>query len=186
MEGSETPLKYSYKRNELTYWLVVGPVALIALILLAGMVFAVEYPALKPYVNDYANVLSTSDINALNAEALDIDNCTGVEIAIVTMTSLDGQDPFNYAQHLGDAAGIGKKGLDNGVVVLWVVDVQRGAIATASGAKEFVDNLAVQRNTSVICVEETIVVRRRTTVSCTTFGMREINVLVTGWLQWVR
>ncbi len=119
---------------------------LVVLLLVLSLVGSVHaYEKLTPYVSDFAGVLNASERQDLNEYATEIDNKTGVEIAIVTLNSTHGEEPLVYARALGDQNGVGKKGLDNGIVILWVMDVQRGAIATAPGAKALVSDASVQQ-----------------------------------------
>lgn len=114
-------------------------------IVLLSVGVASAYPALTKYVTDLTGTMSAQEIADLNAKAADIDVRSGVEIAMVMVQSTGGTEPLAYARGLGDAAGIGKKGVDNGIVVLWVVDVQRGAIATGPGIVGVVTDENVRR-----------------------------------------
>jgi len=78
----------------------------------------VEYPSPTGYVNDFAHMLSPGDIARLNSEITAIDKATTVEIAIVTVDSLQGVSVEEYAVKLFEKWGIGKKGTDNGLLIL--------------------------------------------------------------------
>jgi uncharacterized protein len=79
---------------------------------------AVEYPSPTGYVNDFANMLSPGDVVRLNNELIAIEKNTTVEIAIVTVDSLQGVSVEEYAVKLFEKWGIGKKGKDNGLLIL--------------------------------------------------------------------
>jgi uncharacterized protein len=79
---------------------------------------AVEYPSPTGYVNDFANILSPGDIARLNNEITAIEKNTTVEIAIVTVDSLQGVSVEEYAVKLFEKWGIGKKEKDNGLLIL--------------------------------------------------------------------
>jgi uncharacterized protein len=79
---------------------------------------AVEYPSSVGYVNDFANMLSPGDVARLNSEITAIENATTVEIAIVTVDSLQGVSVEEYAVKLFEKWGIGKKEKDNGLLIL--------------------------------------------------------------------
>ncbi|MGE3958415.1 MAG: YgcG family protein [Vicinamibacterales bacterium] len=94
-------------------------VALAVLAFLAAPVAsAQDLPTPTGKVNDFANVLPAPDRTTLEAQLADLERTTSVEVAIVTVPSLDGRTIENYATALFNTWGIGKKGRDNGVLIL--------------------------------------------------------------------
>jgi uncharacterized protein len=75
-------------------------------------------PSPRGPVNDLAHVLDASTLSELTALVADVREKTTAEIAVVTVPSLDGMSVEDYASKLFNAWGIGKKGRDNGVLVL--------------------------------------------------------------------
>lgn len=88
--------------------------------LLPAAVDAAAQPLPEPTgaINDFAHVLSASEVHTLTALAEDVDRTTGAEIAVATVTSLDGLTVEEYATKLFAAWGIGQAGEDNGVLIL--------------------------------------------------------------------
>lgn len=72
----------------------------------------------KDYVNDFAGVLNGSTLTRLNDLCLQVDQKAHAQIAVVTVKTLDGQDPVTYAVALYQKWGIGAKGKDRGVLIL--------------------------------------------------------------------
>jgi uncharacterized protein len=72
----------------------------------------------KDYVNDFAGVLNGSAVTRLNDLCLQVDQKAHAQIAVVTVKTLDGQDPVTYAVALYQKWGIGAKGKDRGVLIL--------------------------------------------------------------------
>jgi len=73
---------------------------------------------LKGYVNDYAKILGPqyeTDINNLITET---EKNTSAEIAVVTVTSLEGMAIEEYAVKLFEEESIGKKEKDNGLLLI--------------------------------------------------------------------
>lgn len=108
------------------------------------------YPVLNSgesgYVSDFANVLSESEKARLNEIIISIEKNTSVEIAVVTVKDTGGEDRIMYASKLGGQNGVGKKASDNGVVVLWSLDNERGgAIATGRGIESVLNDAKVGR-----------------------------------------
>ena len=75
-------------------------------------------PSPKGYVNDFANVIDDRRESAIDAVVRDVARTTSAEIAVVTVSSLEGMSVERYATELFNAWGIGKKGTNNGVLVL--------------------------------------------------------------------
>ena len=115
---------------------VVLHLALILLLLPAGLPSASEppLPAYQGYVTDTAGVLGTW---AGQTEELcrDIERKTTAEVAVLTVRSTAPLPAQEYAQKVFDRWKIGKKGKDNGVLVLVAVDDRKMWIATGYGVE---------------------------------------------------
>ena len=79
-----------------------------------------NFPA-KPlgYVSDFANALSATARAQLTALCTEVDQKTHAQIAVVTVTSLNGLEPEDYALQLATKWGIGPKQSNRGVLILW-------------------------------------------------------------------
>lgn len=69
------------------------------------------------FVYDYAGVMG-GDARRINNELVNFSKETSNQIAVVTVTSLQGLEPAEFAYTLGDEWGVGSQADDNGVVVL--------------------------------------------------------------------
>lgn len=107
--------------------------ALLLLLLLIIPAYAVDYPSPVGYVNDFADIIRPADEARLNDLITDIERNTTVEIAVVTITSLQGEDIDMYAVKLFEKWGIGKKGTDNGLLILVAKDDRKYRIETGYG-----------------------------------------------------
>ena len=99
---------------------VFRPIALCAWLVLCLWSHAAwaAFPSPQGRVNDFAGVLDATSRAAVQAIVDDTERATTAEIAVVTVASLDGMDVERYAEGLFRTWGIGKKGVDNGVLVL--------------------------------------------------------------------
>ncbi|OGP54220.1 MAG: hypothetical protein A2Y65_06000 [Deltaproteobacteria bacterium RBG_13_52_11] len=96
------------------------------IVLVVGLMFLVATPytwAAMPatpqgWVSDFAGILSDNTKTQINDLFTSIEKSTGAEIAVVTIPSLEGMSVEEYAVKLFNAWGIGKKGKDNGVLLL--------------------------------------------------------------------
>ncbi|MER3497129.1 MAG: hypothetical protein C4308_00065 [Chitinophagaceae bacterium] len=102
-------------------------------------------------VNDFANLLTPEQEEALEQKLVAYDDSTSTQIVIVTVPSLQGYTANDYATQLGRSWGVGGKQFSNGIVIL--VSTEEGNreayIATGYGmegaipdvtAKAIVDN----------------------------------------------
>ena len=98
-------------------------------------VFAANESLPKPsgWVNDFAGVISALDREKLNSLISQIEAKTLSEIAVVTVNSMAPYDELEYARLLFDNWAIGKKGKDNGVLVLLAVKERAWRIETGYG-----------------------------------------------------
>jgi len=69
-------------------------------------------------VSDYAGVLSRAQASSLEGLLLDLERKTGAQVAVVILPSLEGGQIDDFANHLYERWGIGKKGKDNGALLL--------------------------------------------------------------------
>ena len=69
-------------------------------------------------VNDFANVLSDSTERELDSLLSTLERETTAEVAVATVSSLEGMPLEEYANRLFNAWGVGQRGKDNGVLVL--------------------------------------------------------------------
>ena len=93
---------------------------LTGLLLFFNVSFAQNIPA-RPVpprlVNDYANILTDKQEQALENKLVAYNDSTSTQICVVTVTSLDGTTSDDFAQKLGEKWGVGTKN-NNGVVIL--------------------------------------------------------------------
>ncbi len=91
--------------------------AVLVLLLAIPATFAATFPKPVGYVNDFAGILPNSA--TLEQEVRAYESNTTIEIAVVTLESLPAdQTAASYANELFQEWGIGKKGEDNGILVL--------------------------------------------------------------------
>lgn len=96
-----------------------------------------EQPVPPRIVNDFAGILTDAGRRALERKLVAFNDSTTTQIAVVTVSSLHGYEPDDYAVRLLDLWGIGQKGKDNGILILIRPKTQgedgRVAISTGYG-----------------------------------------------------
>ncbi len=84
-------------------------------------------------VTDYTNTLSSSEINALENKLVAFDDSSSSQIAVVIIKTLDGYEVAEYTVELAEKWGVGRKGKDNGIMVLVALDDRKMSIQTGYG-----------------------------------------------------
>src|SRR5580698_6015259 len=109
--------------------------------LFAGMLcvlapaLAVDWKALKPqgYVSDFAGVVDARSKAAIESYAAAVKQATGAELAFVTVQSVQGEPIEDVANDLFRTWGIGRKGEDDGALVLLAVADRKSRLEVGGG-----------------------------------------------------
>lgn len=91
-----------------------------------------EYP-----VNDFAELFSQQQKQALNRFLVAYADSTSTQIVIVTIESLNGEDPNLYAAELGQQWGVGSKEQENGLVFLIAPNDRKVALQNGYGLEQY-------------------------------------------------
>lgn len=70
------------------------------------------------YVNDFANVINETNEKEILSRGIALKDKTTAQVVVVTVESLNGLTPSDYATRLGNEWGVGDKEKDNGIVIL--------------------------------------------------------------------
>ncbi len=93
--------------------------ALLATLMSAGLVFgALTFPELTGRVVDQANVLSAAARQKLTAKLADLEQKSGIQLVVATVSSLQDQDIEPFANELFRHWRLGEKAKNNGVLLL--------------------------------------------------------------------
>src|SRR4029077_3943304 len=97
--------------------------SLALLALTATCASALDTSKLKPhgYVTDFAGALDPRGAQALEAYCAQLDAATGAQLAVVLVPTLDGEPIEDAAVRLFKEWDIGKKGKDEGILVLLAI-----------------------------------------------------------------
>lgn len=109
-------------------------------ILCAMPVFSAHFPLVPnpfQYVNDYTNTLSANDKAVLDRKLSHYGQETSSQIAVVIIPSTQEYDISQYAFELGDKWGIGRKQLNNGVLMLVAKQDRKMFIAVGQGLEGY-------------------------------------------------
>lgn len=106
--------------------------SVLAVITVAGYC-SVAYPTKQGVVSDYAGKLTQPQIRELSDLIRRYEHETSIEIAVVVVDDLQGLSAQQYAISLGDSWGIGKAGLNNGVILLWAPNERKYSLRFGEG-----------------------------------------------------
>jgi uncharacterized protein len=93
-------------------------------------------------VNDFAGILSSDQVQALEDKLDKFNDTTGNQIAIVTEKTLDGDEIAHYAYELAQNWGIGQKGKNNGLLIYIASDDHQMSIQVGYGLEPVITDLA--------------------------------------------
>ncbi|RNL54912.1 TPM domain-containing protein [Pedobacter jejuensis] len=114
--------------------------------LLFAVAFAQDFPA-KPstLVNDYSNVLSASQKQALEQKLVSFNDSSSTQIAIAIVKSVGDYDINEYAVELGRKWGVGQSGKNNGIMIVVAVGDRKISIQTGYGVEGALPDIYAKR-----------------------------------------
>ena len=94
--------------------------AAVAALMAVSVAFALDTSKLKPagYVSDFAHVFDPAGRQRLEDYCGAVERATGVQMAVVTVDSLEDEPIDDVANRLYHQWGIGQKGKDEGILIL--------------------------------------------------------------------
>ena len=101
--------------------------------------------ALTGRVTDAARILSPDQQLRLTAKLAALEQTTGHQLVVVTVPTLDGADVATFTTNLANAWGIGRRGHDDGVVLLVAPKERNVRIAVGYGLEQRLPNALCQR-----------------------------------------
>lgn len=101
-------------------------------------------PAPASWISDTSHVLSADAHARLDTKLRGINQSSANEIAALVVQTLDGQDISDVANTTFKSWGVGKKGLDNGVLVVLAIKDRKMRIETGKGVEADLPDLKTQ------------------------------------------
>lgn len=102
----------------------------------AFLVSALSVPAMNGPVNDKAGILRSSEENELITFLTSVNNQTTVQIAVLTIPSLEGESLETYSIKVADSWKLGQKNIDNGVLLLVALEERKIRIEVGYGLED--------------------------------------------------
>lgn len=85
------------------------------------------------YVSNPDGILNPADIQYINLALKQLEDSLGIEVAVVALESIGGNDARMFATDLFEYWGIGKKGEDNGLLVQLVTEPSQRSVVFETG-----------------------------------------------------
>lgn len=129
---------------------------LLVLLFLSLTASALDVPPLRGRVNDYAGFMPADRVRALEERLTRFEQESGHQIAVLTIPSLQGEDIEGFSIRVAESWKIGKKGFDNGVILLIARDNRKLRIEVGYGLEGILPDAIASR-----IIREVIVPRFR-------------------------
>ena len=89
-----------------------------AVFLISSSLWAMEVPSLKGRVNDYAKVIRDSEEREIEEYLYNLEQNTGIQMAVLTVSSLGGDDIASFGIKVADKWKLGTDEKDNGAILI--------------------------------------------------------------------
>ena len=97
------------------------------------------------FVLDAADILSAAQYGELAGYLLDLNDSTGVQIAVLTVPTTDGEPVHDFAVRHFEKWQLGQKGVDNGALLTIVMDSHDLDITTGDGTEGVLTDILCKR-----------------------------------------
>ena len=104
-----------------------------------------DFPALTGRVVDSAGILPAGEETKIAREAEALERATGHQLVVVTVPTLGGHAIEDYARQLGNNWGIGRKDIDDGVLIVVAPTERHVRIAIGKGLEATLTDAEAQR-----------------------------------------
>ncbi|WP_231589227.1 YgcG family protein [Chromobacterium sp. LK11] len=101
-------------------------------------------PASSPVV-DLAGFLSTDERGQLERQLLAFHQRKGSQLAVLIVPSVEPETPFDYGTRVMDAWKLGRKGVDDGVLLLIVADQRKSQLLVGRGLEGAIPDIYAKR-----------------------------------------
>jgi uncharacterized protein len=106
---------------------------------------ALDVPPLRGRVNDYAGVMGQGQVQSLEAQLAQFEQETGHQVAVLTIPTLDGEDIEGFGIRVAESWKIGKKGFDNGVILLVAIKDRKLRLEVGYGLEGVLPDVTAKR-----------------------------------------
>jgi uncharacterized protein len=112
------------------------PITLAVLVCGGLVALAANFPPLTGRIVDQANVIAPATRSAIEPKLVDLENKSGIQLVVATVSSLEGEEIEPYANKLFRAWKLGEKTKNNGVLLLVAPKERRVRIEVGYGLEK--------------------------------------------------
>ena len=125
---------------------------LLLLVSLLSITFAMQSQTITPknWVTDLGDLYTPEQEANLNSIISAYEKKTSIEIGILTVETLNGESIEEFANEQFNKIGIGKKGADNGILIVFSKNDKKSRIETGNGMEPFLSDLDTHEALQVI------------------------------------
>lgn len=120
----------------------------VCFLLLASASAALDVPQLRGRINDNAGAMQANQVQALEAQLAQLERDTGHQVAVLTVPTLDGEDIEGFSIRVAETWKIGKKGFDNGVILVVAVKDRKLRLEVGYGLESLLPDAIAKRVTA--------------------------------------
>ncbi|MES2919105.1 MAG: TPM domain-containing protein, partial [Pseudomonadota bacterium] len=102
-------------------------------------------PPLKAPVTDLAQLLSPAEAEALNRKLLDLDREKGSQVAVLIVPTTQPETIFDYSFRVADHWKLGRKGVDDGVLLVLAVKDRRSHLQVGYGLEGAIPDIRAKQ-----------------------------------------
>ena len=107
--------------------------------------FLFSGPPVNSYVFDENRLLTTQETETFNLIAQELYNKTGVGLAVALYQDIGEEDPREFALKTAESFGIGKKGIDEGILIFVAMNQKRRSVEVGYGAEPYLPDVLVEK-----------------------------------------
>ena len=122
--------------------------SLFIFLLQASLTYALDVPPLRGRVNDYAGVMKPEQIQSIESQLAQLERDTGHQVAVLTVPTLDGEDIEGFSIRVAENWKIGKKGFDDGVILVVAVKDRKLRLEVGYGVEGILPDAIAKRITA--------------------------------------
>lgn len=126
-------------------WVRVLGVLLCMAVMLPCVAAALDVPTLKGRVNDYGGMLPPEAEDRIEALLKDLEEKDSTQVVVLTVPSLDGDSLEDFSMRVAERWKIGRKGLDNGAIMVIARDDRKVRIEVGYGLEGRLTDLTAGR-----------------------------------------
>lgn len=102
-------------------------------------------PQLERRVTDEAGILSSSSVAKIEGQLEQLEKSTGAQVAVLIIESLEGQPLEDYSMSVVESWKLGRKGIDDGLLILVAVNDRKVRLEVGYGLEGILPDAACKR-----------------------------------------